>query len=266
MNLEPQHVCHSGCPKHILRWNSDKALHYAEHFGNNIEGHSSFMKAIERKDVEAANKYLRAMIISAACTSGMNWAISKSYYLCMLHSPQPQVLASSKAYHNPLNLYVFYMIVAFNLRRSPLGGYAAKCKACAKIPFLRAWGLKLSTSASMPNVAEVFALRILSEESKGGSWSQKGSLVWWCMQEKEKWFLRSLRDGREDLQDTKKEYRKHTWRVARKFSKQQTDISLDKLSKRDPAIYDMLKQRKTNLSIPCAYRCLEYLPPFTCQC
>ena len=29
------------------------------------------MKAIERKDVEAANDYLRAMIISAACTSGM---------------------------------------------------------------------------------------------------------------------------------------------------------------------------------------------------
>jgi hypothetical protein len=29
------------------------------------------MKAIERKDVEAANNYLRAMIISAACTSGM---------------------------------------------------------------------------------------------------------------------------------------------------------------------------------------------------
>jgi hypothetical protein len=79
-------------------------------------------------------------------------------------------------------------------------------------------------------------------------------------------FLRSLRDGREDLQDTKKEYRKHTRRVARKFSKQQTANVLDKLSKRDPAIYDMLKQRKTNLSIPCAYRCLEYLPPFTCQC
>ena len=58
-------------------------------------------------------------------------------------------------------------------------------------------------------------------------------------------FLRSLRDGREDLQDTKKEYRKYTRRVARKFSKQQTAIFLDKLSKRDPAIYDMLKQRKT---------------------
>jgi len=25
MNLEPQHVCHGGCPKHILRWNPDKA-------------------------------------------------------------------------------------------------------------------------------------------------------------------------------------------------------------------------------------------------
>ena len=29
------------------------------------------MKAIERKDVEAANNYLRATSISAACTSGM---------------------------------------------------------------------------------------------------------------------------------------------------------------------------------------------------
>ena len=66
------HVCHGGCPKHILmRWNPDKALHYAEHLGNIIEGHNYFMKAIERKDVEAANNYLRAMIISAACTSGM---------------------------------------------------------------------------------------------------------------------------------------------------------------------------------------------------
>ena len=52
-------------------WNPDKALHYAEHLGNNIEGHNSFMKAIERKDVEAANNYLRAMIISAACNSNL---------------------------------------------------------------------------------------------------------------------------------------------------------------------------------------------------
>jgi hypothetical protein len=71
MILEPQHVCHGGCPKHILKWNPDKALHYAKHLGNNTEGHNSFMKAIERKDVEAANNYLRAMTISAACTSGM---------------------------------------------------------------------------------------------------------------------------------------------------------------------------------------------------
>ena len=77
MNLEPQHVCHGVCPKHILRWNPDKALHYAEHLGNNIEGHNSFMKAIERKDVEAANNYLRAMIISAAFTSGHQYGMGK---------------------------------------------------------------------------------------------------------------------------------------------------------------------------------------------
>jgi len=53
----------------------------------------------------------------------------------------------------PPNLYGFYMIVAFDLRRSPLGGYAAKCKACAKSPFLQAWGLEPSTSALIPNVA-----------------------------------------------------------------------------------------------------------------
>jgi hypothetical protein len=70
------------------------------------------------------------------------------------------------------------------------------------------------------------------------------------MQEKEKGFLRSLRDGREDSQDTKKEYRKCTRRVARNFSKQQTAIFLDKLSKRDPANYDMLKQRKTTCPSP----------------
>ena len=62
--------------------------------------------------------------------------------------------------------------------------------------------------------------------------------------------LRSLRDGREDIQDTKKEYRKHTRRGARKFSKQQTAVFLDKLSKRDPAIYDMLNQRKTTCPSP----------------
>ena len=77
MNLEPQHVCHGGCPKHILKQNPDKALHYAEHLGNNIEGHNSFMKAIERKDVEAANNYLRAMIISAAFTSGHQYGMGK---------------------------------------------------------------------------------------------------------------------------------------------------------------------------------------------
>ena len=62
---------HGGCLKHILKWNPDKALYYTEHLENNTEGHNSFMKAIERKDIEAANNYLRAMIISAACTSGM---------------------------------------------------------------------------------------------------------------------------------------------------------------------------------------------------
>ena len=95
MILEPQHVCHGGCPKHILKWNPDKALHYTEHLGNNTEGHNFFMKVIERKDVEAANNYSRAMIISC--------------------------------------LHFWY--------------------------------------------GEDFALRFLSEESKGGSWSQKGSLV-----------------------------------------------------------------------------------------
>ena len=59
-----------------------------------------------------------------------------------------------------------------------------------------------------------------------------------------------MRDGREDLQDTKKKYRKHTWRVARKLSKQQTAIVLDKCSKRDPDIYDMLKQRRTTCPSP----------------
>ena len=63
LNLEPQHICHGGCPKHILRWDSDKALQYAEHLENNTEGHNPFMKAIEIKDVEAAIFYLRAMII-----------------------------------------------------------------------------------------------------------------------------------------------------------------------------------------------------------
>ena len=72
MNLEPHHVCHGGCPKHNLRWNSDKALKYTEHLENNTEGRNSSLKAIGRKDVvEAANNYLRAMIISAACTSGL---------------------------------------------------------------------------------------------------------------------------------------------------------------------------------------------------
>ena len=56
---------------HGLKWNPDKALHYTEHLGHNTEGHNTVMKAIERKDVEAANNYLRAMINSAACTSGM---------------------------------------------------------------------------------------------------------------------------------------------------------------------------------------------------
>ena len=31
LNLKPQHVCHSGCFKHMLRWDPDKALQCAEH-------------------------------------------------------------------------------------------------------------------------------------------------------------------------------------------------------------------------------------------
>ena len=46
----------------------------------------------------------------------------------------------------------FLHVEAFDLRRSPLGGYAVKCKACAKTPFLRARGLEPRTSALMPNV------------------------------------------------------------------------------------------------------------------
>ena len=49
MILEPQHVCHGGCPKHILRWNPDKALQYTEHLENNTEGRNSFLKAILRE-------------------------------------------------------------------------------------------------------------------------------------------------------------------------------------------------------------------------
>jgi len=61
----------------LIEVNPDKALHYTEHLGNNTEGHNSFMKAIERKDVEAANNYLRAMIISAAFTSGHQYGMGK---------------------------------------------------------------------------------------------------------------------------------------------------------------------------------------------
>jgi len=46
-----------------------------------------------------------------------------------------------------------YMIVANDFRQSPLGGIAAKCKASAKTPFLRAGGLKPRNSASILNVA-----------------------------------------------------------------------------------------------------------------
>ena len=169
MILEPQHICHGGCPKHILKWNPDKALHYTEHLGHNTEGHNSFMKAIERKDVEAANNYLRAMIISAACTSGMG-----KFSPCVFYRKNQRVAAGA--------------------RKAPW--FDDECRR------------------------------------------------------KRRDFLRSLRDGREDLQDTKKEYRKYTRRVARKFSKQQTAIFLDKLSKRDPAIYDMLKQRRTTCPSP----------------
>jgi prephenate dehydrogenase len=51
---------------------------------------------------------------------------------------------------------------------------------------------------------------------------QKGSLVDDVCRRKRRDFLRSLRDSREELQDTKKESRKHTRRIARNFLKQQT--------------------------------------------
>jgi hypothetical protein len=71
LNLEPEHVCHGGCPKHVLRWNPDKADQYVEHLKKNTNVHTSFIMAIEEKDVEAANNYLWTMILSAAYASGM---------------------------------------------------------------------------------------------------------------------------------------------------------------------------------------------------
>jgi hypothetical protein len=53
--LEPQHVCHGGCPKHILRWDPGKAFQYAVHLEYNTEGHNPFVKAVEKKDIESAN-------------------------------------------------------------------------------------------------------------------------------------------------------------------------------------------------------------------
>jgi len=91
MNLEPQHVCHGGCPKHILRCNPDKALQYTEQLENNTDGHISFLKAIERKDVEAANNYLRAMIISLACTSGMG-----KFSPCVFYRKNQRVAAGAR--------------------------------------------------------------------------------------------------------------------------------------------------------------------------
>ena len=110
----------------------DKALHYAEHLGNNIECHNSFMKVIERKDVEAANNYLRAMIISAACTSGMG-----KFSPCVFYRKNQRVAAGARKAR-------WFDDVCRRKRRD---------------------------------------------------------------------FLRSLRDGREELQDTKKECRKHTRRA-----------------------------------------------------
>jgi len=152
-----------------LRWNPNKALQYTEHLDCNTEGRNSFLKAIERKDVEAANNYLRAMIISAACTSGMG-----KFSPCVFYRKNQRVAAGA--------------------RKAP--------------------------------------------------WFDD------ICRRKRKDFVRSLRDGREDLQNTKKEYRKHTRRVARKFSKQQTAFYLDKLSKRDPAICNMLKQEKITCTCP----------------
>jgi len=165
MNLEPQRVCHGGCPKHILRWNSDKALHYAEHLGNNIEGHNSFMKAIERKDVEAANNYLRAMIISAACNSN-------------------------------------------------LGNFSGIFRLAFFIGRIKGWQLEPE---------RLLGLMMYAGEREGIIYALWGTVE------------RIYR-----IQRVQKALR----RVARKFSKQQTAIFLDKLSKRDQAIYDMLKQER----------------------
>jgi sulfatase maturation enzyme AslB (radical SAM superfamily) len=49
MNLKPQHVCHGGCPKHILRWNPDKALQYTEHLENNTEGSNPFLRILRER-------------------------------------------------------------------------------------------------------------------------------------------------------------------------------------------------------------------------
>jgi hypothetical protein len=72
------------------------ALHHAEHLGNNIEGHNSFMKAIERKDVEAANNYLRAMIISAACLVWITKAFNLERLLNLWERGKPQNKPSKK--------------------------------------------------------------------------------------------------------------------------------------------------------------------------
>jgi hypothetical protein len=75
---------------------------------------------------------------------------------------------------------------------------------------------------------EVFALQFLSEELRVAAGARKGPWFDNVCRRKRRDCLRSLREGKKDLQDTKKEYRKHTRRAACKFSKQQTAIFLDK--------------------------------------
>ena len=77
--------------------------------------------------------------------------------------------------------------------------------------------------------------------------------------------LRSLRDGREDLRIQ----RKSTENICGGLhanSQNNRLLFLGQVEQKEFSYLRHAETKKENLSIPRAYRCLKYLPPFTFQC
>ena len=80
------------------------------------------------------------------------------------------------------------------------------------------------------------------------------------------WLAVLLGCSQSPCQDTKKKYTKAYAEGCTQILKTTDCYFFGQVEQKGSSYLRHAETKKDNLSIPCAYRCLEYLPPFTFQC